>query len=331
MTFLRAAAAPLGALATLALLAGCGTTSDAADATVDDSAQAVTVTDVDGESVTLENGPAQRVVALEWAQAEVVTSLGVDLVGLTDVAGYESWVGNAAPLAGEPEEVGTRTEPSVERIAELEPDLIVGAPRSVPDEVRSQLEKVAPVLLLDSADAADPLGTVADGVNTIATATGTEDEAEDLLAQLDEKLTENAAAVTAAGIEGEPVVFASPYADGSNVSIRMHGPGSAVQAVITEMGLGTAWEDAGDEGYGLSYTDIEGLTALPDDTHFLYWANADEEDAIEAHLAGNGVWENLPFVQDGGVAGAAEGIWAYGGPESMMAFSDDVLRALRVS
>lgn len=322
----RTAALSLGSLAIVALLAGCGTTSDAADAPADDAApaDAITLQDAEGEDVVLENGPAEKVVALEWAQAEIVQSLGIELTGIADASGYESWVGDAVPTLGDPADVGVRNEPSVEAIAELEPDLIVGVPGSVPDEVREQLERVAPILLLEPANAADPLGAVQEAVTTLASATGREDEGEALNAELDAKLEENAERIADAGLDGTPVVFTSPYADGGNVTIRMHGPGSAPQAVLTAMGLAPAWTDEGDAAYALSSSDIEGLTALPDDAWFLYWANADSEDPVEAYLGDNAVWKSLPLVEAGQMAGAADGIWVYGGPDSLMAFSDDV-------
>ncbi|UFU06522.1 ABC transporter substrate-binding protein [Ruania halotolerans] len=321
------------ALLAATALAACGTTDAATndpttsseDTTTD--AGPVTITDARGEEVTLD-APAQDVVALEWNQAEMVTTLGVDLVGLSDVAGYTSWVGNSEPLRTEPRDVGTRREPSIEAIAELEPELIIGSPTSIPEEAMEQMERIAPVVLLESADGSDPLGTMRTSFETVASLLGQEAEAEAALAEFDATIAENTAAIADAGLTGAPVVLTSPYAEGATLSIRMHGPRSSVQAVALEMGLGSAWEDPGDDGYGLSYLDLEGLTQLPDDTQFLYWGNEDDEDVVGTMMAGNPLWENLPFVQAGQVHEAAVGIWAYGGPASMAAWSDDLVRVL---
>lgn len=188
------------------------------------------------------------------------------------------------------------------------------------------MEQIAPILLLSSANATDPLETVKEGVETLAAAVGLSEQGDALNEEFDAKLAENAEATEAAGLAGTPIVLTAPYADGNSVQIRMHGPGSAPQAVMTAMGFTAAWTDPGDEGYGLSYTDVEGLTALAAETWFLYWANADEDDPLTTYLEPNAVWASLPFVQEGRVAGAAEGIWVYGGPASLMEFSDDVLR-----
>jgi iron complex transport system substrate-binding protein len=321
----------LVAVGALAALAACGTTDEPSEPAGDAGSTAaggpVSITDDRGETVELD-APATRVVSLEWMQTEMLASLGVEPVGAADVAGYTSWVGTSVPLSTEPEDVGTRGEPSVEAIAGLEPDLIVGVTSSIPEGAMEQMARIAPIALFDGADAADPLGYVEDTFRDIATLVGAEDAADEVVAATEQTIADNAAAIADAGLEGAPVVFASPYAEGANVTIRMHGPRSAFQAVATEMGLGSATEDPGDDAYGLSYVDVEGLTALPADTRFLYWGNDDEDDVVETTLASNPVWQSLPFVQEGHVYRAGVGIWAYGGPESLAAWSDDLVARL---
>ena len=62
--------APIAAAAIL-ILTGCGTTAPAADAptTSTPGDSAVTFEVPGGDEVTLPDGPAERVVALEWGQA----------------------------------------------------------------------------------------------------------------------------------------------------------------------------------------------------------------------------------------------------------------------
>src|SRR5690606_41862457 len=91
-----------------------------------------------------------------------------------------------------------------------------------------------------------------------------------------------------------------------NVSVRAFTAGSLMGAVGEGMGLINAWELEGDPNYGLAITDVEGLTALGD-VIFTYYTNAAEDDAIAA-LAGNAIWEGLPFVQDGNVHRLPDGI-----------------------
>lgn len=330
MTTRRTLAALL-AVGAMTALAACGTTDEAAEPAGAGGSTAaggpVSITDDRGETVELD-APATRVVSLEWMQTEMLASLGVEPVGAADVSGYDSWVGTSVPLTTDPEDVGTRGEPSVEAIAGLEPDLIVGVTSSIPEGAMEQMARIAPIALFDGADAADPLGYVEDTFRDIATLVGAQDAADEVLAATDRTIEENAAAIADAGLTGTPVVFASPYAEGANVTIRMHGPRSAFQAVAGELGLTAATQDPGDDAYGLSYLDVEGLTALPAETRFLTWGNDDEEDVVETVLAANPVWQSLPFVQQGHVYRAGVGIWAYGGPESLAMWSDDLVAQL---
>ena len=313
-------------LATAALvLSACGTTEAPASAAPDPQGAEITLTDSRGEEVTLD-GPAEKVVGLEWNVVEHLVSLGVMPVGVADVEGYGKWV-QAAPLDEEVADVGLRGEPSIDSIAALAPDLVV-ATTDLPATAVSQLEELAPVLVVRSADAADALGQMRQNVELVATATGTEDEATRLLADFDAALATGATALADAGLAGDEFVFADGYIDGGKVSVRPFAQGSLVGEVTEELGLVNAWPNEGDPDYGLGATDVEGLTVL-DDVHFLYITNGSaEEDPFAGGLAGNAIWQSLPFVASGDVHRLPDGIWMFGGPASMTAYVDAVVAAL---
>src|SRR5688572_11396941 len=118
----------LGAAALAAPLVGCGTTEDAVQPEASDaspgSGGAITVTDGRGRAVTLA-GPATTVVTLEWGTTEDLITLGVQPAAVADIKGYRGWV-SSAPITGTPVDVGLRGEPSLESVAEVKPDLILG-------------------------------------------------------------------------------------------------------------------------------------------------------------------------------------------------------------
>lgn len=323
LTALRAAVVAMLALALALFATACGTTSDPVDNDTEASGDAITLTDGEGDEVVLPNGPATKIVALEWEQAEILTSLDVELVGVSDPEGYNSWADTTSPLSGDPVDVGTRGEPSVETIADLEPDLIVGAPRSIPDTVQGQMNDIAPVLLLSTNDPSDPLGDMAKVVETYGEAVGKSDEATALMDELHSALEENAAKIAEAGAEGTPVIFTSIYEQANSVTFRLEGPGTSSGAVFEALGLDVAWEGEFND-YGMAESDTEGLTTLPDDLWMFYWANDDGDDQVEEFLADNAVWESLPFVEAGQVRGVAEGVWLYGGPKALIQFSNEI-------
>jgi ABC-type Fe3+-hydroxamate transport system substrate-binding protein len=321
---------PLAALAAVGalVLTACGSTEEAQPDTASTTGAAapVSVTDARNKTMTLES-PAERVVALEWNVVEHAVSLGVMPVGVSDVEGYSNWA-TSAPLDDTVTDVGVRGEPSVETIAGLEPDVIL-ATKDLPESAIAQLEKLAPVVVAASADAEDNMATMTSDLRLVATATGTEDEAERLLAGLTAKLAAGRSALAEAGLGGSPFFMTDAWLDGGKVSIRPFSRGSLLSDVTERLGLVNAWPEKGDPMYGLSQTDVEGLTALPDDTRLLYIANdADGGDPFTKGLSGNAVWESLPFVKSGDVHRLPDGIWMFGGPASMIEYVDAVTAAL---
>ena len=320
----------LSAAALASPLVACGSTEQAvrpaaSEAAAPDGAGAVTVTDGRGQEVTLPR-PATRVVTLEWGNTEDLITLGLQPVGAADLEGYRAWV-SAAPIAGTPVDVGLRGEPSLESVAEAEPDLILGIADSIPESAMAQMEKIAPVVVLKAADATRPADLMRQNFVTTAKLLGKDAEATAVLADLEARVTAAKGRVEAAGKAGVPYVFSYLYEAGNSVALRMHGSRSQPGYFAEQLGLTNAWSDPGDEQWGLSDADIEALTKLPTETEFLYWGNA-ESDPVTGTLPKNAVWKGLGFVQQGTVTKAADKIWVYGGPASMMQWVDDVARAV---
>jgi ABC-type Fe3+-hydroxamate transport system substrate-binding protein len=316
----------LAAAAALTLTA-CGTTEEASTGSGSTpSGEAITLTDGTGAEVTLD-GPATKVVGTEWNVVENLVSLGVDPVGVADVAGYTAWSA-AVPLRNEPEDIGTRGEPSVETIASLAPDLIV-ATTDLPADAIEQLKAIAPVLQVESADASKQIQQSEDNLELIAKATGTEEEATEVIAAYDQAITDGKAAIEAAGASGSRFLFADGYVDAGQISVRPFAAGSLFGDVGVELGLENAWTGEGDPAYGLATTAVEGLTTLGDGVTFLYNTNeALGPDLFAETLEDDAVWKSLPFVQAGDVHRMPAGIWAFGGPASAAAYADAVVDIL---
>ncbi|WP_329123515.1 iron-siderophore ABC transporter substrate-binding protein [Streptomyces sp. NBC_01353] len=317
----------LTAAATVAAvtLSACGTTEPAAD-DAKKTAEPITLTDATGAKVELD-GPAAKVVGTEWNAVENLVSLGVDPIGVSDVKGYKTW-DTAVPLKNEPKDIGTRGEPSMDTVASLKPDLIV-ATTDLPEAAVKQLRKVAPVLTLRPADAADPIGQMTKNLDLIAQATGTTQQADKLKKQFEAKLAEGAKALADAGLAGTKYAFADGYVVSNQVSIRPYTSGSLIGGVNEKLGLKNAWTVKGDESYGLAATDVEGLTKLGD-VQFAYIGSEGDKSStpFTGVLAKDKVWTSLPFVKNGNVHRLPDGIWMFGGPESMNKYIDAVVAAL---
>jgi iron complex transport system substrate-binding protein len=319
------AASALALLALAAALTACGTTEDPADdAPAETSAEAITLTDARGEEITLD-GPAVRVAGTEWNVVEYLVSLGVQPVGVSDIEGFEQW-NDSVTLDPSATDIGTRGEPSIDTLATLDLDALFVTDQLVEGAIE-QIEERIPVIVVPGGDAADPIGTMFENVDLVARATGTEDRAGELREEFDAALEGGRTAIADAGAGDVPVAFSDAWVTGETVSVRPFGEGSLIGGVLGELGLASAWNAVEglefDPVYGLGQTDLEGLTALPDDSAFWYIGGRDEADPFAETLAGNALWTSLPFAAD--AVRLPDSIWMFGGPASMLQFVDAVV------
>ena len=317
--------APLAAL----LLVGCGTTeastggadapeandsADCADDTTSSSDGPVTLTDSYGREVELDE-PAERVAVLEWQQVEDVLTLCLIPVAVADPEGYATW-DTAEELPEDVTDVGTRGEPNLETLFGTDPDLVIVEAYTAEDEIIKQLEEYGvPVLATKGADAADPIQNMLDTFELIATATGREERADVVVDDFNASLEESKQAIADADVATDSFVYYDGWIQGGNVAIRPFGQGSLMGELGEALGLTNAWEGKVDPAYGLGQTDIEGMSEVGDAT-FFYTGTTDPAGDINAELAKNPVWKQIPAVEEGRSYAFPEGIWTFGGPRS---------------
>ena len=107
-------------------------------------ASAVTVKDAKGEFI-LDKTPS-RVVALEYS---ALAQVGVSPVGVADDNNVDRILPQVREKIAAWQSVGTRSQPSLEVIASLKPDLIIADP-SRHTAVFEELKKIAPTVMFDS-------------------------------------------------------------------------------------------------------------------------------------------------------------------------------------
>lgn len=102
----------------------------------------LTITDFAGRSVTIEKEP-KRIVSLAPSITETLYFLGAldRVIGVTKFDDYPPGVQEGREI------IGGFSDPNIEVIASLEPDLIIGT--SMHLKYLDQLEKIAPVIILD--------------------------------------------------------------------------------------------------------------------------------------------------------------------------------------
>jgi iron complex transport system substrate-binding protein len=156
----------------LFLVTACG------PATPSTTASPVIITDQLGRTVNLNKSP-QRIISLAPSNTEILYALGLAdrVVAITDFDNYPPEV------KGKPS-IGGFATPNMERVISLSPDLVVAAPIHM-DQVIPGLEtKGITVLAL----APRTLDEVLAAITMIGKATGTEDQAAGLVAQMQRRI-----------------------------------------------------------------------------------------------------------------------------------------------
>ncbi|MBO9570579.1 MAG: iron-siderophore ABC transporter substrate-binding protein [Cellulomonas iranensis] len=235
----RSRVAVLAAVTALGLgLSACAADADAgtADPTPSASADASDAPRVVEHARGETEVPAhpQRVVVLEPVQLDTAVALGVEPVGaavLNEALGVPAYLGDAA---ADVQTVGTVQEPNVQKIAALQPDLIIGT-ESRHSALYDQLSDVAPTVFM--ATQTDPWQ---DNVRFTANALGDEADAQELLDAYDARCQEIADEF---GTAGQTAQLIRPR-DGI---LTLYGPTSFAGSTLECVGFTTPerdWENS---------------------------------------------------------------------------------------
>ncbi|MCG7376124.1 ABC transporter substrate-binding protein [Paenibacillus sp. ACRSA] len=316
------------------VLAGCGQSTsttndtskeaDSGSAPTEETAGPVTVKHNRGE-LKLDK-PAERVVTLEWTYTEDVVALGVQPVGNADNANYKVYVTSEAALDDSVTDIGTRSEPNLEAIAALKPDLII-ANADNNNAVYDQLNAIAPTLEFDpyNGDGYN-YDKMTEIFNSIATALGKEDKAKEVLADLDQHYEEAKQKLADAGKSDFHFALTQAFTYQNAASLRMFTDNSVVVGTLDKIGLVNDWQPDKLEGYGFSTVGIESLSAVQD-SNFIYITQPDD-DVFGTAMKDNSVWNGLNFVKDKRVYQLDSTTWTFGGPISSKVLVDGVVGAI---
>jgi iron complex transport system substrate-binding protein len=320
-------------MAFVLVLAGCGkaaTTPEpskdavSSGAPAEETAGPITVQHKRGE-FTLDK-PAKRVVTLEWTYTEDVVALGVQPVGNADNANYKVYVTNEAALDDSVTDIGTRSEPNMEAIAALKPDLII-ANADNNTNVYDQLNAIAPTLEFDPYDGEgynyDKMTTI---FNTIAAVLGKEDKAKEVLNGLDQHYAEAKEKLAAAGKENFHYALTQAFTYQNAASLRMFSDNSVVAGTLNKIGMVNDWQPDKLENYGFSTVGIESLSAVQD-SNFIYITQPDD-DVFGTAMKNNSVWNGLNFVKEKRTYQLGSTTWTFGGPISSKVLVDGVVEAI---
>ncbi|WP_276357623.1 ABC transporter substrate-binding protein [Cohnella caldifontis] len=256
-------------------------------------------------------GTPQRVVTLYQGATDVAVALGIKPVGIV-----ESWTQQPVyeylrdDLKDVPI-VGVETQPNLEEIEKLKPDLII-ASKLRHEKVYDQLSKIAPTVTHDT------VFKFKDTVNLIGQAANREVQANQLLADWDRRVADFKSKVTAKlgsewPVEVSVLNFRTDHA-------RIYVSGFAGD-ILTELGFvrPESQQKAADKGdVVLQLTSMESIPSMNADVFFIFNADGHNADAelikkTYAEWTGHPLWKTLDAVKNNQVTIVDEVPWNMGG------------------
>lgn len=273
----------------------------------------------EGGTLTLEETP-ERVVALNWAATEALLLLGVTPVGVADRDGYGVWV-REPELPEGVANVGTRVAPSLEAIAELEPDLIVTSAEMAP--AAKLLRRIAPTYVISVyKEGSHPFAKASEMLLTLGDMLERQERAKAVLADITRTLDSQRRRLERAGLNERPVALVN-FLDDRH--IRVYAPNGLYQSTLEALGLTNAWPHEGNY-WGFS---VVGLEALAPYENSRLVVISPTPPGLADTLANSPFWTHLPAVDREQVY-RIEPVWPFGGvyPVARLAtlLTDSLLR-----
>ncbi|RUS42238.1 ABC transporter substrate-binding protein [Cohnella sp. AR92] len=254
-------------------------------------------------------GTPQRIVTLYQGATDVAVALGVKPVGIV-----ESWAQQPvydylkADLEGVPL-VGEETQPNLEEIAKLHPDLII-ASKVRHEEIYEQLSQIAPTVTHET------VFKFKDTVELMGKALNKEAEGEQLLADWDQRVADFKQKISAKlgdkwPIEASVLNFRADHS-------RIYVTGYAGD-ILNELGFVRSeyQQEEADKGtVVVKLTDKESIPSMNADVFFVFLSDPGEEAAVKKNYeewTNHPLWKSLDAVKENQVYLIDEVVWNLGG------------------
>ncbi|MEB2847189.1 ABC transporter substrate-binding protein [Endobacterium cereale] len=258
----------------------------------------------------------ERIVCLEWTAAEMVCGLGLYPVAVADLGGYRDWAVEPR-LPDTTIDLGSRSEPNMEVIRALAPDLIVTAQGYGVDE--QQMHRLAPVVTLPLYDgSSSPLNVLPAETRRLAAIMGRQNEAEALIQNASHDF--DTIAKSMQGRDVPPVAVISLFDDRH---VRLYGKGGLFQDVMDRVGVTNAWTGETSD-WGFSTASIADLVRLED---ALILSLDPVPENVSIRVRQSTLWKNLPAVRNNMIISIPP-VWPYGGIGAARRFAHFMAAAL---
>lgn len=264
-------------LVILLLVPGCSDSkTPVSKGNIQENGFPVTVKDGLGNEVLIPKEP-QRIVSLSPSNTEILFALGLKdrIVGVTNYCDYP-------PEARKKEKVGGYSDPNLEKIISLDPDLVVAGDRH--DKIAKELKDLSvPVLVVNPQNLADTLAMI----EKVGIATGQRAEAQEIVEDIRNKIDGVKAKLK--GVTLKPRVYYEIWYS-PLVSV---GPNTVIDDIITLCGGVNVTGDAPTQWPQYSE---EALIAKNPDVIIHSYSHGDLKEAnIEGRQGG---WQDLNAIKN---------------------------------
>lgn len=255
-----------------------------------------------------------HLASLDWTLTETLVALNAPPMAVAQIAGYHSWIGEPA-LPDSVVDLGLRSQPNMERLAALAPEIILISPMFA--NLKPRLERIAPVTEVplytpDKATWPQLIKLTRELAQLINDRNAGEALIENTESRL-ETLRTRLPKVT------EPLLIVQ-FIDARHV--RVFGSHSLFQAVLDRLELKNAWTRP-TNAWGFSLASLEELIAI--EARLIIVEPYPE--GIQAQLAKSGLWQHQPSVTSERVISLPP-IWSFGALPSARRFADLLVSAL---
>lgn len=268
------------------------------------------------KQASAEPGPetAPRIATLDWTIAETLVGLGMAPQAVAQIAAYREWVAQP-PLPDTVIDLGLRTQPNLELLADLQPDLILISPMF--SNIAPRLSQIARVETLElytpgsdaweqmihlTQDTARLAGNPRAGHRLV-------DTTESAMRGFRERIPANT----------KPLLIVQ-FMDARHV--RVFGKNGLYHAVLDQLGLDNAWTRT-TNSWGFSLVGLEELLGIEGQLVVIEPSPL----GVEKGLANNGLWQALPDVRHDSVISLPP-VWSFGALPSALRFADLLTSAL---
>lgn len=272
---------------------------------------------------TFEKTP-QRIVALTWSHTEILLTLGVTPVGVATVSGYRKWQSNNPPLPDGVVDVGHRGSPSLEAIAHLKPDLILGYNFRHLNQFE-RLNSIAPTMLYQQYPSAKDkefryFNQMLRITRDLGKLLNKSQQAESAIATMYATLNQAQQKITAQRLEGEAVVLGKFV--GMGMGLRVFADNSLSADIANKLGLKNQWHYPL-PGRDFSHIQLPQMLKLGNAHFIIFGDDSNETEGMRA----SSIWPHLEFVQSQRFH-RVDNSWGFGGPVSATILAQRISSAL---